>query len=108
MIRMISSGADDDQFEPRPEDILGGGGDFEARPMPSGSDANRTGDWQIEDFQSQSNRPSNSTTTSGDWSLEEVESKQKQNDQFKFSNPQPAQDSGGDWAIEETNVDKDK
>jgi hypothetical protein len=125
-------GSRDDELERQRKDILGGGGDFEGSPMPSGSNADRSGDWQIEDAgtkQSDTSNSRNSTTTKGDWSIEDVDGKKKGDDQFKSSNPPPAkeatpksdgdwsiEDAGtknektekGDWAIEETNTDKDK
>lgn len=124
-------GTRDAELERQREDILGGGGDFEGQPMPSGSNANRSGDWQMEDAgtkQTNASKAPKSTTTKGDWSMEEVDGKQDPNDQFKFSNPKSddkssksggdwsLEDAGtenkktekGDWAIEETNADKDK
>ena len=105
---------------------IGGGGDFEARPMPSSGQQSQSSDWDLEEVETKSTRavakpnlknPA-SKTTAGDWSIEEVDkrsgSQQKSDNQFQFSNPGsksdtlPAAKTGGDWSIEDAGGETSK
>jgi hypothetical protein len=93
-------GTHDTDAEPSRREIVGGGGDFESKPMPSknaaasesagGGSGDRSNDWAIDDV-SKPNYPSapasqSSQSGDNDSSIDDVTPDQKKN-QFQFSNP---------------------
>lgn len=104
-------GTEDYADEQLRKDVLGGGGDFDGKPMPTAKGEQNSGDWSIKDVDDQENREP-SQATSGDWSLDtDVKSKKdSKRNQFKFSNENesspPSTDSGGDWSIKDASDPK--